>query len=53
MTQKFKPVNYEILEVCDGYFSKEVEQYHTDESIKLYGYENVRGGKYTNSKTLV
>ena len=53
VTQKFKPVNYEILEVCDGYFSKEVEQYHTDESIKLYGYENVRGGKYTNSKTLV
>ena len=53
VTQKFKPVNYEILEVCDGFFSEEVEQYHTDESIKLYGYENVRGGKYTNSKTLV
>ena len=53
VTQKFKPINYEILEVCDGFFSKEVEQYHTDESIKLYGYENVRGGKYTNSKTLV
>ena len=53
VTQKFKPVNYEILEVCDGFFSKEIEQYHTKENIKIYGYENVRGGKYTNSKTLV
>ncbi len=52
VTQKFKPVNYEILEVCDGFFSKEIEQYHTDECIKIYGYENVRGGKYTNSRTL-
>tara|TARA_Y100000817_G_scaffold205487_1_gene161060 strand:- start:3301 stop:3924 length:624 start_codon:yes stop_codon:yes gene_type:complete len=53
VTQKFKPINYEILEVCDGFFSDEIEQYHTKEHIKIYGYENVRGGKYTNSKTLV
>ena len=52
VTQKFKPLNYEILEVCDGFFSNEVEQKHTKENIRLYGYENVRGGKYTNSKTL-
>ena len=32
--------------------SNEVEQKHTKENIRLYGYENVRGGKYTNSKTL-
>lgn len=53
VTQKFRPLNYEILEVCDGFFSKEVEQEHTYENIKLYGYENVRGGKYTNSRTLL
>ena len=51
VTQKYKPVNYEILEVCDGYFSDKQEQLHTKENIRLYGYENVRGGKYTNSKT--
>ena len=53
VTQKFKPHTYEIIEVCDGFFSEQIEQYHTKEHIKTYGYENVRGGKYTNSKTLV
>ena len=48
----FKPIHYEILEVCDGYFSLEKEQYYTKLNIKIYGYENVRGGLYTNSKTL-
>ena len=52
VTQKFRPLNYEILEVCDGYFSVRREQYHTKKNIKQYGYENVRGGKYTNSRTL-
>jgi len=52
VTQKFKPLNYEILEVCDGYFSNKQEQYHTKKNIRQYGYENVRGGKHTNSRTL-
>jgi len=52
VTQKFRPLNYEIQEVCDGYFSVRREQYHTKKNIKQYGYENVRGGKYTNSRTL-
>ena len=52
VTQKFKPLKYEILEVCDGYFSNKQEQYHTKKNIRQYGYENVRGGKYTNSRTL-
>ena len=52
VSQKFKPMHYEILEVCDGFFSLEKEQYYTKLNIKRYGYENVRGGLYTNSKTL-
>ena len=51
VSQKFKPIHYEILEVCDGFFSLEKEQYYTKLNIKRYGYENVRGGLYTNSKT--
>ena len=52
VSQKFKPKHYEILEVCDGFFSSEIEQYYTDINIKIYGYDNVRGGIYTNSNTL-
>ena len=37
---------------CYGFFSDELEQKHTDENIKKHGYNNVRGGKYTNSHTL-
>ena len=29
-----------------------LEQKYTDKYIKKHGYQNVRGGKYTNSKTL-
>ena len=42
VTQKFKPYTYEIIEVCDGFFSEQIEQYHTKEHIKTYGYENVQ-----------
>ena len=35
VTQKFKPLNYEILEVCDGYFSSKREEYYTKQNIKL------------------
>ena len=36
----------------EGFFSDKLEQYHTEENITDHGYENVRGGTYTNSKTL-
>ena len=52
VTQKFKPVDGEIIDECPGFFSDQVEQEHTDKNIKKHGYENVRGGKYVNSKTL-
>lgn len=52
VTQKFKPINGKIIDECPGFFSDKVEQKHTDKNIKKYGYNNVRGGKYVNSKTL-
>jgi len=52
VTKKFKPKNYKIIDTCPGYFSNKIEQKHTDKNIKKYGYDNVRGGKYVNSKTL-
>ena len=52
VTKKFKPKDGKIIDSCSGFFSDDLEQYHTEEGIKKYGYENVRGGKYTNSKTL-
>ena len=52
VTHKFKPKTYQIIDEVPGYFSDRVEQHHTDKNIQKYGYQNVRGGKYTNSKTL-
>ena len=52
VTQKFKPKSAAIIDSCPGYFSTDLEQYHTDKNINKHGYENVRGGKYTNSNTL-
>ena len=52
VTQKFKPNTVEILDVCREHSSNAVEQYHTEKNIAEHGYENVRGGIYTNSKTL-
>ena len=52
VTQKFKPIDGEIVDECYGYFSDKLEQKHTDKYINKHGYNNVRGGKYTNSKTL-
>lgn len=52
VTQKFKPIDGEIVDEVNGFFSDKVEQKHTDKNIKKYGYDNVRGGKYVNSKTL-
>lgn len=52
VTKKFKPIKGYILNTCNGYFANKLEQYYTKKYIKIYGYENVRGGYYTNSKTL-
>jgi hypothetical protein len=52
VTQKFKPKSGEIIDEVPGFFSDDIEQYYTEQYIKKHGYENVRGGKYTNSKTL-
>jgi len=52
VTKKFKPIEGKIIDTCPGYFSDKLEQKHTDKYIKKHGYNNVRGGKYTNSHTL-
>jgi len=52
VTQKFKPKSATVIDSCPGYFSDKLEQKHTEQEIKKHGYSNVRGGKYTNSKTL-
>ena len=51
VTQKFKPLDASIIDSCPGYISSSIEQKHTNNYINQYGYENVRGGCYTNSKT--
>jgi len=52
VTKKFKPINGEVIDVVPGFFSDDVEQEYTEDYIAKHGYKNVRGGIYTNSKTL-
>lgn len=52
VTQKFKPISGEVIDEVPGFFSDEVEHEYTEEHIEKHGYNNVRGGYYTNSKTL-
>ena len=52
VTKKFKPMSGRILTICNGYFANKLEQKYTEKYINKCGYENVRGGYYTNSKTL-
>ena len=52
VTKKFKPIEGEVIDSCNGYFSSELEQKKTEKYISKHGYDNVRGGSYTNSKTL-
>jgi predicted GIY-YIG superfamily endonuclease len=52
VTKKFKPIEGKELAVVPGYLAKKVEQEYTEKYIDKYGYNNVRGGKYVNSKTL-
>ena len=52
VTKKFKPIDAKVVDEVPGYFSDAIEHEYTEEYIDKYGYENVRGGMYTNSKTL-
>lgn len=52
VTKKFSPKSGEVIDECPGFFADELENYYTDKNIDKYGYDNVRGGRYTNSKTL-
>ena len=52
VTKKFKPIDGKVVDECHGYFSDKLEQKHTEKYINKHGYNNVRGGKYVNSKTL-
>jgi len=52
VTKKFKPIEGEVIDSCNGFFSSDLEQNKTEKYISKHGYDNVRGGSYTNSKTL-
>ena len=52
VTKKFKPIKCKVLDSCPGFLANEIEQLYTNKYIVEYGYNNVRGGKYTNSTTL-
>ena len=52
VTKKFKPINCDVLDSCPGFLANEIEQLYTNKYIVDYGYNNVRGGKYTNSTSL-
>ena len=52
VTRKFKPIKSVLLDSCPGFFADDIEQLYTNKYIVKYGYNNVRGGKYTNSTTL-
>ena len=52
VTKKFKPIDGKTIDEVPGFFSDEIERECTEEYITKYGYDKVRGGYYTNSKTL-
>ena len=53
VTKKFTPIDSKIVYIVPGFISSKVEQEITEEYIDKYGYDNVRGGQYTNSKTFI
>ena len=52
VTKKFKPIDCKVIDEVPGFLSDFAEQEYTEDYIDKYGYNNVRGGKYVNSKTL-
>ncbi len=52
VTQKFPPKCIKEKESVPGFFADDVEQEYTDHYVAKHGYHKVRGGMYTNSKTL-
>ena len=52
VTKKFKPIKCKVLDSCPGFLANEIEQLYTNKYIVEYGYNNVRGGKNTNSTSL-
>lgn len=52
VTQKFKPVKYDVVDVVPGFLSSRAEQQHTKDCVSEHGYANVRGGRWVNSQTL-
>ena len=52
VTKKYGALSAKEVEKVPGFFAKEVEQEHTEKLIRRHGYDNVRGGRYTNSNTL-
>ena len=52
VTKKFKPIDGKIIDSCPGFFSDDLEHNYTEKYIDKHGYDSVRGGYYTNSKTL-
>ena len=52
VTKKIKPIKCKVLDSCPGFLANEIEQLYTNKYIVEYGYNNVRGGKYTNSTSL-
>jgi len=52
VTKKFKPINGKVIDTVPGFFANKVEQNYTESYVDKYGYDRVRGGNWTNSKTL-
>ena len=52
VTKKFKPIDGKTIDEVPGFLSDEIEHEYTEEYIKKYGYDKVRGGYYTNSKNI-
>lgn len=52
VTRKFKPISGDVLDEVPGFFADEIEHEYTEKYIQKQGYDRVRGGYYTNSKTL-
>ena len=50
VTKKFRPITSEVIDIIPGFLSSKIEHKYTKKYIEIYGYKNVRGGYFTNSK---